>query len=260
MIRPAFQKQETSVELLIDFTSWLLKQRDTLPSRDVRAGANATAIMNSASAVDGVIEWVMREELDAAHARAHREADRSSKASRANAKAEANEKYEAYRQDRLRSAYGIGDSTKKAFEELTGVQLTTLLMPHWEGLRALFELRKLIAHGRMARGDVYPSPSHAAPESVPTAASLQATFFRWRETDPDWETELVRPLRVAEAYLRKPGVLERGFLAGRDETLSDTYFTDGVADHFWNLTQASIDALSKRFDCIRGHELPRRFA
>lgn len=229
-----------------------------MPTSEVRAGANATIIMNSASVVDGSVEWVLREELDRRHFKAHREAEALDSPQRRAAKEEANRQYEDFRSKRLRDAHGL-DRIKTIFQEITGESLVKILQPEWEGISALFELRKLVAHGRMARGDVFPSDEHPRRGAAPTASSIEASFIVWTDTDPSWEVRLSKPLQVAEAYLRKKGVLTAGFLDNRDHSLADTYFTDSIADHFWGVARSSVAALSARFDCIADQGLRMRF-
>jgi hypothetical protein len=245
--RPAFQKQETSIEPLIAATHWLRSQRATMADPEIRAGANAMAIMTAASTVDGAIEWILREELDRWFQGQHTAADRLVGVARKSAKEKANVAYEEWRNGRLRRAHGLDKNT---FFECTGQRLPSLIGQSWEGLVALFELRKLIAHARMARGDVFPSAAHPQPSAVPTAMSIQAEYHSWDRTDPKWECRLSPPLKKAEDYLRKRGIVTTGFLDGRDDRLADVYLTDDIADHFWTVAGAAVRALADQFRYI----------
>jgi hypothetical protein len=95
-----------------------------------------------------------------------------------------------------------------------------LIKPLWEGVMVLFHFRNVIAHGREI------------------AASLAQGWW----TSGAWEENFSGGYRKTEDYLLKNKLIDKRFVEGSSEAL---YFTDDVADHFWNIAKEFIKRLSE---------------
>ncbi len=100
------------------------------------------------------------------------------------------------------------------FELLVGAPLSECAgnPDSWEGIRALFYLRNVIAHGRMA------AANHTMVGGTPE--------------QPEWDKEFEGGYARVCTYLEK-----RGLAIGKfgDVDLESLIFSDRVADHFWDL-------------------------
>lgn len=111
------------------------------------------------------------------------------------------------------------DNFATIFEMLTSKSLKQdeQISVVYEGVSTLFQLRNVIAHGRLI---------HAYTVDAYYTNGIEENFFGG--------------YKKAENYLTKKGLLSEGFM---DVERSDLYFTNDIADHFSNIAHDFLQAL-----------------
>lgn len=202
--------------------AWLINARgvDAGISVEQRAGINFSVLLNSACFVEGRLEYLLRQIIDARAAQFH---------------SVPNPDFETRRSinmffsrivDELesRTCRATGpDNFGEMYELLTGGSLSTCTSDvTWEGIKVLFFLRNVIAHGRMA-----------AAKHTMVGGTLKA---------PQWQEDFRGGYAKVSEYIMKRGLSCDKFGEVDVETL---VFNDRVADHFWALAQTFIETVSK---------------
>ena len=214
--------------------SWLLRMRtgDLAISAQERAGINFSILLNSACYVEGRLEWLLHELLDA-RAELFRLIDKPDFEIRRSVNRFFNRVREDIKQ-RICRATGP-ENYGHLFELLVGIPLSECAgdAVSWEGIRVIFFLRNVIAHGRMAAAD--------------------QTMVGGTLEQPEWEKEFTGGYARVSDYLEKRGLASRKFgdLANDefvDLGIESLVFCDQVADHFWSLAQSFIQSLVKRME------------
>ncbi len=104
--------------------------------------------------------------------------------------------------------------------------------PNWEGIKVLFNLRNVLAHGREV-----------------TAERISGFWL-----DVDWKDEFMGGYKIAEAYLYKKKLTTIKFIK---KGSIDHLFTNKIADHFYSISKnflkyhsKIIDQEKKKFDIM----------
>jgi hypothetical protein len=123
--------------------------------------------------------------------------------------------------DRISHTTGI-ENYKSVFKLLTDRDFTEsqLLKSTMEGVSVLFQFRNVLAHGRKA-----------------TAKLINAYW-----TDGNWEEYYFGGYKKAEDYLIKKGLLAKKYVDS--ETVKE-YFTDNIANHFWQISKQFLAELKQ---------------
>jgi hypothetical protein len=191
------------------------ERKDGMPA-EVRAGVNFSIILGSACYLEGVLETGLKALLRLRRVIYGRMNPKNFETRRS-----MNLFYNRIDDDlegRICSAMGAA-GYDEMFELLTGERLSKLsqVVPLWEGITVLFQVRNVLGHDRevMAEQIVSPTP----------ARELFSGGYRH-----------------AEDYLRKRKLLGKKFTEAHSEYL---FLSDPVADHFWELTKQVPRAVSK---------------
>jgi len=135
--------------------------------------------------------------------------------------------------DRISRATGI-QNYDYLFKLLTGKKISEIneIKSFWEGIQILFQFRNVLAHGREISASM-----------TSTSISLVDKSSLVVES---WEEFYCGGYKNAEDYLLKKGLIKKKFVeeyfGNADGVL---YFSDNVADHFWELAKDFILQLSK---------------
>ncbi|TET47533.1 MAG: hypothetical protein E3J57_04260 [Dehalococcoidia bacterium] len=220
MARKLMKSQNTwpCIKELIGF---LLQSRDNQLTTDLRMGINHAIIFYSACYVEGVMEYVLKTLLSR-----RRELYNKIDMPEFEIRRTTNTLFNALEEDlEIRISRSTGISTYlDLINLLTGntISQNPKIGELLEGINILFQFRNVLAHGREI-----------------SAARLSAYWIK----EP-WQEIFLGGYKRAEEYLIKIGLLDSGFM---DSNKVDLFFTNSIADHFWDLSSdfiaRSIDAL-----------------
>lgn len=218
--------------------AWFIRMRasDTTMSTQERAGVNFSVLLNSACFVEGSLESLLRRLLDA-RSRLFHSIDKPH--------------FETRRafylfigrliddlEERVCRATGP-ENYSEMFQLVLGKSLAECAndTASWEGIRVLFFLRNVIAHGRMA--------------------VIKHTMVRGTLRQPEWDEDFRGGYAKAAEYLQKRGLASGKFGDVDVETL---VFNDRVADHFWNLAEAFTQAITTHVEADLAQTNPAKGA
>jgi hypothetical protein len=208
--------------------TWLLKSRSGEPimSAQERAGVNLTILLNSACYVEGNLEWHLLK-------LSHKHID--------NLDYKTHSKYFGFLRrlsDDLEKKIGHAtgpDRHGDLFHLFVGKSLNEYVgdPESWEGIRVLFYLRNVLAHGRMASG---------------TLKRVDGTLepLEWKEWLERSEWMLDGGYGRAMDYLKRSGLVSSRL--GPYARVERSIFCDPVADHFWKLAQSFIRTLTEKLE------------
>jgi hypothetical protein len=204
--------------------AWLLKSRSGEPIMSVqeRAGLNLTILLNSACYVEGNLESLLRGVLS----------------KRVNASSAIDNGFLGRLKDdidgRICRATGP-DKHGDMFKLLVGKSLNEYAgdPESWEGIRVLFYLRNVLAHGRMAVGTITLVDG--------TFDTVDGTIDTIEQSEWKFEGGYGR----AVEYLQRSDLASIGF---EYKHVEEMIFCDPVADHFWKLAQIFSRTLRERLE------------
>jgi len=196
------------------------QRNDNMPVA-VRAGINFSIVLGSACYLEGVLETGLKALL------AHRRINYHRLRGKLREQRPMNFFYSRIEDDlekRIRSSTGT-DGYDPLFDLLIGQRLSKLpkVVPLWEGITVLFQLRNVLGHGREVMA------KHVVASWTPKGG----------------EEQFSGGYRRAEDYLRKKKLLDRKFTAAHSEYI---FLADKIADHFWDLATQVPKAVSKSLE------------
>jgi len=194
---------------------FLIESRKAVKQKDTRIGINYAIILNTACCVEGILEYILKEILYQKYTLIH---DVNSK-----------KFYQFYNSlekeihDRIAKTTGI-DNYNYLFKLLIGKELKKIdiVKPYMEGINVLFEFRNVLAHGR----------------------EIKFESFCIDITKNEHYDNFMGGYKKAEDYLLKKKIIKTEFADCKNEV----YFTNKVANHFWELSHKFINSIIKSLD------------
>ncbi len=172
--------------------NWLIRTRagDPAISAQERAGINFSILLNSSCYVEGNLEWLFIQLLEA-----HAERFHSIEKPHFETRRSVNRFFKRLVKEvdeRICRATGP-DNYCVAFQLLVGERLSDCAHDpqSWEGIRVLFYLRNVIAHGRMA--------------------TAKYTMTTGTQEEPEWDAEFKGGYARVCEYLEKRGLASQKF-------------------------------------------------
>lgn len=202
---------------------FLIQSRNSQLTTDLRMGINHAIIFYSACYIEGLMEQVLKTLLSR-----RREIYNKIDIPEFETRKTINNLFNTLEEDlevRISRSTGIRaylDLIHLLTKDTPGPKNTIKQNPKigelLEGINVLFQFRNVLAHGREI-----------------SAARLSAYWIK----EP-WQEIFSGGYKSAEEYLIKIGLLDSGFM---DSAKSDLFFTDSIADHFWDLSHNFITRL-----------------
>ena len=207
-------KSQNTWPCIKELIEFLGKSRNNQTTIELRIGINYSIIFYSACYIEGVIEQILKTVLSRRRT-LYNKIDKPE----FDIRKTTNTLFNALEEEletRISRSTGI-NSYLDLIKLLTGNAISQNLKVQecLEGIIVLFQFRNMLAHGREI-----------------SATRISAYWIN----DP-WQEIFLGGYKRAEEYLIKIGLLDSGFM---DSTRLDLFFTDAIADHFWDLARNFI--------------------
>ena len=204
-----------------EFIEFLLHRRSKAHSVALSIGINHAIVFNSACYLEGILETSLKALL-----RRRREIFNKIDMPDFEVRKTTNTLFRALEEDlenRISRSTGIS-VYEQIIELLTNKKISQNedIKELWEGIQVLFQFRNVLAHGREV-----------------SARRISAYYIK----EP-WKENFSGGYKRAEDYLTKVGLLDQSFM---DSDKLDLFFTDPIADHFWELASKFVERCINSF-------------